>query len=653
MNWLLLLIWGKKNPEANGFDALRVFLICSGILAVPIVIACVFFAFAPKTAGPKRPPSNNLTSNPLESARQTLSRETDFDTCRAALTQLNTHLAKNEADQAARLSPEEEAALRERCGLDADELAEISGSTFTSLDNHYLEQCFLLRDAAAALDVELFGGEEGKRRLPPLRQAEVAFAWAVRQVRLEKFDAPTVPAQYVLRRGWGTALERALVFLELLRHVGTADEKLTGCLLYSPDKIGDMRLWACGVLVNDKPDLYLFDPRLGLPLPGPNGKGIATLAEVRTDQGVLAQLTVSDATPYDVTTAQALKAELRYVCSLSALSKRMHVLETKLLPPAVKVHLFVDAVAETNRLQAASPPKSVIPWQDGRASGVGLLRRFLPPEEGGIDVAKPYSRRDAFVLGLVPWRTMQSDFDFLNENRFPPHVGLGQQVRRTLGNPFLEIALQPHHARDELLRGRFSKAIPELVELRRLCQEATDRMPTADSQKQQLRKSINEWIERAIERYAEQQRARGNPQKLEEANRKIEALWKEAGSLAIELEGTRAVSLRREISYQLALCKHEQAERLHIQTELDADDVKLKERTVDAWKEAVNLWQQYLFDYGGKQFTGNVSGTASRLLGRARLLSGDRDGAVHAWRQELTTSELEKVGTLYLAKNLQ
>ena len=382
------------DPDAPVKGKTRWYLIGGGAAVIAGILYFVFGTHSPRST---KSTENKTTDNPLESARRALSRETDLETCRSALTQINAYLAKKEGGQDSHFPPEEEVALRDHSGLDAAEWAEITGSSYTPLDAHYLELCFLLRDAGGSLDVELYGGAGDKRRLAPLRQAEVAFDWAVRQVRLEKSETPALPAQYVLRRGWGTALERALVFLELLRHVGVGNEKLTGCLVYCPDKTNDMRLWACGVMVNDKPDLYLFDPRLGLPLPGPNGKGIATLADVRADKMILDQLTVSDASRYDVTAEQAAKAELRYVCSLSALSKRMRALETELLPPAVKVRLHVDSLEERNRLQTASKAlgatsPAVTLWQDGGASGAGILRRFLPPEEGGIDATKRQKR---------------------------------------------------------------------------------------------------------------------------------------------------------------------------------------------------------------------------------------------------------------------
>ena len=240
--------------------------------------------------------------------------------------------------------------------------------------------------------------------------------------------------------------------------------------------------------------------------------------------------------------------------------------------------------------------------------------------------------------------------DFLNENLFPPSVGLGQRVRGTFALPFHQAALESHHARDELLRGRYNKAVPELIETRRLCRESEDRLRQEEKNFQQLRQEVQAWIEKAFSLYADQQRATGNPQKLEDANRQIEALWRDARAVSVVVEGTRALPLRCVTSFQLALCKHEQAERMQLQSELNSDDEALARRTVEAWNEAVNLWQQYVEAFAKYPFSGNAPGAAARLLGRAQLLSGDRTGAVRTWRLDVPTAELEKVGNLYLAK---
>ena len=56
------------------------------------------------------------------------------------------------------------------------------------------------------------------------------------------------------------------------------------------------RPWLPAALIDDQ--LYLFDTGLGLPIRGPSGAGIATLAQVRQDPGILRSLDVGPELPY-------------------------------------------------------------------------------------------------------------------------------------------------------------------------------------------------------------------------------------------------------------------------------------------------------------------------------------------------------------------
>src|SRR5262249_53770538 len=186
--------------------------------------------------------------------------------------------------------------LAAQVGLNKDELAEVSSPTYTPLDAHHLEACFLLRDAARTLELGAVTGGGKAARQTPLDRAVAGFAWVVRQGprppphRQPTSPGPAPPAP-VLRRGQGSPLERALVFLALLERFGLDEDAaagLQGCLVLRPGgEKGEPRLWACGVAVGAAPDaLYLFDPRLGLPIPGPGGKGAAPLAQAASHPSV-------------------------------------------------------------------------------------------------------------------------------------------------------------------------------------------------------------------------------------------------------------------------------------------------------------------------------------------------------------------------------
>ena len=349
-------------------------------------------------------------------------------------------------------------------------------------------------------------------------------------------DPGGVPPQFALRRGSGTALERGLVFLDLLQQLGVADEdgetkaggetpSLHGCLILCHDKPDDAgRLWACGVVVGDGPDVYLFDPRLGMPLPGANGKGVATLSAVCKDPALLEQLNTGAEHKYDVTAEQARTAELRLVCSLSEMAPRMKFLEDKVLPP-IRVRLARDPEAELQLLEGvARKTEGAKPTVKVWPAGAALLRRFLPPDEGGADPVQPalisrllpgfvdhtpdeqpvdMQRYQLFQLQLAPWDVMPPLFR--NPNLFPINVGLGRRVRDGFMAPFVRLATDPQGPRDRMLRGEFDKAAKDLVDVgARMRQHQENRAEAGPAE--ELDNQAAKWAEKAGHAYADQLR---------------------------------------------------------------------------------------------------------------------------------------------------
>ena len=145
--------------------------------------------------------------------------------CRAALQQINVALGNRPATRRPpALDPKRRERLQKMFGLSDDEMNEVAAESYTLLDGWRLDEAFLLRDAAThVLEPEEEGGD--LPALSPLERASAAFAWTVREVRLaDPTDPGGVPPQFVLRRASGTALERSLVFLDLLEQLGVADE---------------------------------------------------------------------------------------------------------------------------------------------------------------------------------------------------------------------------------------------------------------------------------------------------------------------------------------------------------------------------------------------------------------------------------------------
>lgn len=660
----------NAEPHPQGGTNRRLTYLAGGavlVLVIPLVVW--MFGGSGRTTDTSRP-GGEAEENSLAAARDALAKSTDLNTCRSAVVQLNSYLANHGEQRGPGPSTEQKKLLEDTFRLDAGERAEVEARNYTTLDAHHLETCFLLRDAARSLEVKTPGGSRAAQQTP-LDLATAAFGWVTREVRFDERAAPlTLPPKYVLQRGWGSGLERALVFLTLLSQFGAYEGKpteLTGCVLMVRDKPDEApRLWACGVLAGKDDELYLFDPRLGLPLPGPDGKGVATLAAVRKDPSLLAQLTTGEHR-YDVTPEQVKTAEAHVVFPLSALSPRMRHLQDQLLPQA-RVRPAVDAGKELTRLKSAlaggDKPAAVMGWRDVTT----LLRDFLPPEEGGVDKGERiplralagfttpddlsearFPRKQLFEVQLVPWMALPQQLR--DPRKFSYNVGLGSRVRQRFQEPFIVSATQPGHIRDSMLRGRYESAISKLTNEREYWHQAL----VARDADPNLDREVEEWLAKATPVYAEQLRARGASPQAVETSQEVQALWQPqtARPLIVLIDGAIAGPRLAEVLYLLGLCKQDQAEQVQSRLDLqartpgvtpDASDVQ---KAKEHWTNAVNWWTKYQEEYP----KGAQCAAVRRMLGRARAMLGDTAGAAKEW-ENLTEpmTEPEKIAALYLAR---
>ncbi|MBP86087.1 MAG: hypothetical protein CMJ64_05120 [Planctomycetaceae bacterium] len=196
------------------------------------------------------------------------------------------------------------------------------------------------------------------------------------------------PPRETLLYGHGDILQRSRVFIELGRQQG-----LDIVFLAFPGRAVPPRPkpWLTAAAIGN--ELFLFDCELGLPIPGPDGIGIATLTQVLTDPEVL---DILDSSERDYgPTPEELKEILALIdAAPSTLSQRMKLVEENLAaeqrtiltvaPSAIadrvkKMEGISDAVlwsvpfetlwfqAELPKLVAASPENT---WQYQQAFGV-------------------------------------------------------------------------------------------------------------------------------------------------------------------------------------------------------------------------------------------------------------------------------------------
>ena len=204
---------------------------------------------------------------------------------------------------------------------DLPPLEDAAAMEFSSYDGFMLEEAVWLRD--------LSNWARGNT-LDDLQRARKLFDWTVRNIQLdpESVDRTPLLPREVLLLGHGTALERAWVFILLARQQrldaavlaldkGAATRKPAAAKedpggVPAAVPLVDLQPWCVAVLVEGK-QLYLFDPRLGLPIPaqGPiavdhNGQldiHPATLAQAAADNGLLRRLDLNADLPYPVKAA--------------------------------------------------------------------------------------------------------------------------------------------------------------------------------------------------------------------------------------------------------------------------------------------------------------------------------------------------------------
>jgi hypothetical protein len=435
--------------------------------------------------------------------------------------------------------------------------------------------------------------------------------------------------------------------------------------------------------------MYLFDVRLGLPLPGPGGKGIATLAQVVKDDSVLRQLD-ADKLTYDIKAEDAGKAEFFVHAPLSGLTTRMAMLQGQLAQSApVKLEWpAMDEVARLRKVAQGADGKAleVSAWrEDSNHDGPGLLRRFLPPDAG---TDKGAGKRQLFVRQLVPASALPQQLGVL-VGKIGPAV-FEEKVGRFYSIPFLRLALEPKQPRDRLLRGDWRQASEELTRQGRHIDDQ-EGLFRAQSE-EELTKGLVQWADemaKALDELLELEAKKADPERIRIARAQVQQLWQRAEALAILLQGRMALPLGGETAYQLALCIHERAERAQARIDLRrAYPASIKPEEWDAlrrdWSAAEGAWRRFGQDrpvgyndgrdYGDlfrerrdepqrRSFAsaGRMRGRAYAMLAEAQAAQKDAEGArsnrdlaVKAWSElPAPLSPLEQVAGNHLARQLQ
>ncbi|MDR3182521.1 MAG: hypothetical protein LBT89_06315 [Planctomycetaceae bacterium] len=250
----------------------------------------------------------------------------------------------------------------------ADQL-KLDALTVQTADVEYLKQAVWMRNVS-----HWARGE--KQTL--LDRVTNLFDWTVCNVELRdkivplnRQQAVDMPQQFPWQSvllGYGTMLDRAAVFIELLRQ-----QRIDSALLAvpNPDKPESPLYWAVGVLIDGEVYIYLLAH--GFPLPGAGGAKIAengelsfpepaTLSQCLKDDSLLRRLDISDAKHFPVT-AELLKQSTAYLfVTPESASMRMKIMESELTGTQTMV-LYTDAAELRRRFAAAKGITSVQLWK--------------------------------------------------------------------------------------------------------------------------------------------------------------------------------------------------------------------------------------------------------------------------------------------------
>lgn len=571
-----------------------------------------------RTGGTTEPTAAKV--NPWEQVAKKLKKDTDFVTCQNALRILVENLRNDESlPKPAILGAQQESDLSAVVPLNAADREEIHNWNYSAHDPAYLADCLLMRDAAQSLKVPNLTSEQC---------ADIGFAWVCRSVALQSMPvgdkkgsiAAALPPTSVLRRGYGSALERMYVFLSLLQQMD-----LDVCLIGPPGArdVGEWSAFASdrttlfpggpsrpfwGVGVRLGADIKLYDPWRGEAFPA-LFNALKANPEAH-NKWFESPMNLSGLKPGDIKNAR-----LYLAVPVNSLSPRMEMLHQKMSKEGLGVRLSINPTS----LQANFPDPKPTFWNPpedrfayGRAS-----RTFLPRELGGTDDGQGQIRiYDFYIQVQIPtgFKTTLSEFQGIDTKEAGDATSrLSDWTRQIYRGSFITVP----NPRERIVRGHFQEAIRDLIEKRDIFDKSLDAVRYTPDVEEQIRN----WCFTAKDLYQKLGRTAIIDDKVEKATRlaelqaAIDTHWRDPAAL-IMISRVSSPICKLEVSFLIALCKHEEAERA--QTEADyvkGEDAAGKQKAKEAWINARNYWRNYFEGFNSIQE--NIPGRAMQ----ARTLS--------------------------------
>lgn len=196
----------------------------------------------------------------------------------------------------------------------------------------------------------------------PIKPVLRLFDWTVRNIQhSEPLRLSEQTPETLLQEPWetllfgqGTPVDRARVFTLLARQLNLDAAMLAIVDSSDPDR-ETLRPWAVGVLIDS--EIYVFEPALGLPIPGPGGLTLAqdggmdirpaTLSQLVEDDSLLRQLDVDEDNLYPLKAADLENVVAMLDVAPQYVSQRMSLVQRELT--GVDVVFTLDALAQAQR----------------------------------------------------------------------------------------------------------------------------------------------------------------------------------------------------------------------------------------------------------------------------------------------------------------
>ena len=264
-----------------------------------------------------------------------------------------------------------------------------------------------LKDAAMFRDLALVARGD---QINDLARATSLFDWTVRNVQLDARGDSVgdrfmrLPGQTVFF-GRGQAIDRAWVFTLLARQ----QDLDVVMLAYRDD--GELESWVPALLTGGK--LYLFEPLLGMPIPGANGEGVATLTEAISDPAVLGRLDLDASRRYPVTSDDLGEVVALVEASPGFLSRRMEIVESHLSGDRrLRLYAEPSRVAEAVRAHPHVKDAAVwtLPYETADAQREMVAALSIPTDEVADELRSHVERVQDMVLPFEGIRLLPSEY---------------------------------------------------------------------------------------------------------------------------------------------------------------------------------------------------------------------------------------------------